>query len=267
MSSMQWGSIRRWFSLVRGEGESLVVRIPRAVWEKMIGDVTAATPFVRGLKQQHTLPSFIPPQMGVWGFGEWISSAVSESDGDVVDCSCVLPTMRTLGEDAWPQMRAFIASLMLLFAALELYELLDVASVDGEEQLILVTPLLKPSSDGVGGFPIIATLSPAVVSWMRAQLVKSPSEQTIRLPPVEARMRSVYEHVMGSDAKGEYFMALLALPCKFVLKVPGNACTLTSDHALSDTGGMDLSPHNVDYPAQQLAFLMGLVALTEMVMP
>lgn len=264
VSSMQWVSLQRWFSLIHGEEDSLVVRVSRIVWEEIICDVTAETPFVCGLKQQHSLPSFISPHRGVWGFGEWISSTMS--DGDVVDCSCTLPDMRALGEDAWPRVRAFIASLKLLFTALELYEPPDRVLVGDDEQLLLVTPMLKTSGAGVGGFPITATLSPAVVRWMRAQLVHCPSGHTVSLPSVEARMRRAYEHVMGSDAKGECFMALLALPCKLVLQVPGNACTLTSDHALSDTGGIELSPHNVDYPAQQLAILMGVVALTEMVM-
>jgi hypothetical protein len=222
-----------------------------------------STPLIDAHQKMFHLPNFVAPDAEAltdWGF-DGVFHLIEENPS-WIGWTLLLPRVTTSGQIQWEQTDAVINSLSVLFCALQL----DAFPVDIEDvptQLMSVD-VFRLKRD-MNAFPLGGSLAPTAVNWIRSRLVDAPRDHVISLSEVEHVMRETFERIAGSIRKGERFSAHLLHPHRLFLGCPGDACELSTSFDEEPVGhGAELNCHNVDTPAQQLAFLMGLAKLHEL---
>lgn len=239
------------------EGTTLLFHVHPRGAEVLKQVLNGPVPLVSVLREELSLPKFIPPTEEQWGFGKILTCRQSALSGWIL-YQCPLPVVLgpQIGDEAnWQEAFAVSATLQVLFRALVL-EVLEGERDSLLPQLLFIDGMV--ARGGMHGGSLHATLCPPLCTWLSQQ------EDNSECPEIVEAMKRVFEHMSGREESE--FRAWLRQPKWINLSCPGDACGLDPDgyNDLSLERGYTLSPHNVDTPIQQFTLLSGLAVLCQL---
>ncbi len=250
-----------WYGLSAPEAQTLEIHLHPQILENPYINNPVASLRDGSYFERMLGTTFTPPTVDQsWGFDNAFTPLVFEEPW--FSARCTFPEINSpkqrenLDESPLLALVPIQASLALLFKGLKF---VTVTTNSQQPQLLVVENMLCEA--GMDGAAMSVSLTPALADWLSQQPDFS------RLEAVEATMRGTYEYFMGHASTMSRFAATCRQPNSIHLQVPGNACGLDPDISLSrvKNEGYELVSHNTDSAPQQLALLMGLAKLHDLV--
>lgn len=261
--------IDAWYELSwDNENKQLIVRM-HILLEDQLSRLNLEAPLIRGLAmEKFSLDPFLPPSNQNWGFGGVMQNIPSV---DPLFISWAIDLPRVVWEENsekhydWKSAYNISATLNALFTLLHVYEREEVVWQHPHRQLAIVDTL-NTSSDFHGG-ALQVTFARALLPWLRSL----PDD--VNMSPITQAMITTYCYAF-QDVKPDnwlrhsiYGRTKTVEGYRFIhFSCRGDACNLYPEMSYFRPGekGYKLHPHNIDTPAQQLVFLVGIAAMCDL---
>jgi len=212
------------------------------------------------IKKYEQLTSFTSPSERSWGFDNVFVLTKSDHP-DWICWEFTLPDIQAEFKNKdFPKTHIQIRATLMIFCMLARFAEIENISDIGVKQLIIIDHINLPAHDRFGSGSLSAILTPQVMPW----IAKQPEGH---VKEIQQSMRVAHEYMWSGGSRSERFGARISHPKWIYFDVPGDACDLSPDNNSHNdlNQGYTLVPHNVDSGVQQLAFVVGLAKLHELV--
>ncbi len=258
--------IDAWYEISWDEqGKRLIVKIHRAL-EEQLDRLTPDAPIIDHFINYDKIPldPYIPPTKPNWGFGQILQRVDTEEPFIVwaIDIPRVMWMESGERKYDWKQAYNISASLNILFLLLSIYKREEIIWESSRSQLIICRSLT--TDVGQHGGSLTVTIAKTFLPWFKDSITDDCKST------IEQAMRTAYYQMFQDREAGDLItdralnMQIRSKTGLIHFNCPGQACGLDPDFNCREDEGYDLEPHNVDTPAQQLTFLVGVAAMCDL---